>query len=87
MPVMMLASVDLCPGNLVRFMPQFADIYHGQLAHVEEIIGASEAGLPYLSPLTTPYWIKVRFDDGKVKTFNAHSFVIEEPRCTQPVGE
>ncbi len=86
--VLMLARVDLVAGDAVRYMPRFHDMHRGELAEVEAVLDASDAGLCSLSPFQTPYWLQVRFkNSGIVKTLNAQLFIIEEFRCTQSVQE
>ncbi|MDE2071266.1 MAG: hypothetical protein KGI70_00840 [Patescibacteria group bacterium] len=79
MIVLMSARVSLAPGDLVRYCPKFADPYRDKLAYVEEILDESKHPLR-VGPEATPYWLRVKFKNGTVKTLNAQAFVIEEVR-------
>lgn len=80
MLILMLARISVGPGDLVRYLPRFHDVYLKELAYVERILDESKNQLQE-GPEATPYWLEVRFKkDGEVKILNAQAFVIEEVR-------
>jgi hypothetical protein len=80
MLIMMLARISVWRGDLVRYMPRFADPYRGELAVVERMLDESKNPIG-AGPNAMPYWLEVRFKkDDRLATLNAQAFVVEEVR-------